>query len=126
MAVPKWFPSRFPIRLKFLVTFLFITTAVLIVITFTMAGMFHADKEVYIRDLASVTAQTTAEEARSLLSGYRERLQVCSRLMFERDLTAEQKNRLLGRLFEDFREFVAVTLYVDGKEQTTLADSRSL
>lgn len=126
MAVPTWFPSRFPIRLKFLVLFLSITTAVLIVITFTMAGMFHDDKEVYIRDLASVTAQATAEEARSLLSGYRERLQVYSRLMVERDLTAEQKNRLLGRLFEDFREFVAVTLYVDGKEQATLADSRSL
>ena len=126
MAVPKWFPSRFPIRLKFLVMFLFITTAVLSVITFTMASMFHDDKGAYIRDLASVTAQTTAEEARSLLSGYRERLQVYSRLMVERDLTVEQKNRLLGHLFEDFREFVAVTLYVDGKEQATLADGRSL
>ena len=126
MAVPRGFLSRFPIRLKFLVMSLFITTAVLIAITFTMAGMFHDDKEVYLRDLASVTAQATAEEARSLLSGYRERLQVYSRLMVERDLTVEQKNRLLGRLFEDFREFVAVTLYVDGKEQATLADSRSL
>jgi signal transduction histidine kinase len=122
MAVPTWFP----IRLKFLVLSLFITTAVLVVITFTMASMFHDDKEVYIRDLASVSAQTTADQARSLLSGYRERLQVYSRLMVERDLTVEQKNRLLGRLFEDFRELVAVTLYVDGKEQATLADARSL
>jgi signal transduction histidine kinase len=112
--------------LKFLVMSLFITTAVLIVITFTMAGMFRDDKEVYLRDLASVTAQTTAEEARSLLSGYRDRLLVYSRLMVDRDLTVEQKNRLLGSLFEDFREFVAVTLYVDGKEQATLADARSL
>ena len=126
MAVPKWFPSRFPIRLKFLVIFLFITTAVVSVITFTMARMFHDDKEAYIQDLASVTAQNTAEEARSLFSGYRERLQVYSRLLNERDLTVEQKNRLLGRLFEDFREFVAVTLYVDGKEQATLADARAL
>jgi len=126
MAVPRGFSIRFPIRLKFLVMSLFITTAVLIVITFTMAGMFRDDKEVYLRDLASVTAQTTAEEARSLLSGYRDRLLVYSRLMVERDLTVEQKNRLLGNLFEDFREFVAVTLYVDGKEQATLADARSL
>jgi signal transduction histidine kinase len=126
MTVPRGFLSRFPIRLKFLVMSLFITTAVLIVITFTMAGMFRDDKEVYLRDLASVTAQTTAEEARSLLSGYRDRLLVYSRLMVDRDLTVEQKNRLLGSLFEDFREFVAVTLYVDGKEQATLADARSL
>ena len=70
MAVPRVFQSRFPIRLKFLIMSLFITTAVLIVITITMAGMFRDDKEVYLRDLASVTAQTTAEEARSLLFGY--------------------------------------------------------
>jgi len=126
MTVPRGFLSRFPIRLKFLVMSLFITTAVLIAITFTMAGMFRDDKEVYLRDLASVTAQTTAEEARSLFSGYRDRLLVYSRLMVDRDLTAEQKNRLLGSLLEDFREFVAVTLYVDGKEQATLVDARSL
>ena len=126
MSIPKWFPGRFPIRLKFLVMLLFVTTAVVSIITFTMASMFHDDKGAYIQDLASVTAQNTAEEARSLFSGYRERLQVYSRLLNETDLTVEQKNRLLGRLFEDFREFVAVTLYVDGKEQATLADARAL
>lgn len=126
MRVPTRFPIRFPIRIKFLVMSLFITTAALGVITFTMARMFHEDKGAYIRDLASVTAQSTAEEARSLFSGYRERLRVYYRLMIERDLTVEQKDRLLGHLFEDFREFVAVTLYVNGKEQATLADARSL
>ena len=126
MSIPTWFPSRFPIRLKFLVMLLFVTTAVVSIITFTMANLFHDDKGAYIQDLASVTAQNTAEEARSLFSGYRERLQVYSRLLNERDLTVEQKNRLLGRLFEDFREFVAVTLYVDGKEQATLTDARAL
>ncbi len=125
MKVPSWFPGRFPIRLKFLVMSLFVTTAVLSVITFTMGSMFRSDKEAYIRDLASATAQSTAEEARFLLSGYRERLQVYSRLLAVKTLTAEQKNGILEDLFEDFREFVAVTVYV-GKEHTTLADAKAL
>jgi len=126
MKAPSWFPGRFPIRLKFLVMFLFVTTAVLSVITFTMGSMFRSDKEAYIRDLASATAQSTAEEARSLLSGYRERLQVYSRLLGVGNLTAEQKSGILEDLFEDFREFVAVTVYVGGKEQATLADAKAL
>ncbi len=126
MKAPTWLPGRFPIRLKFLVTFLFVTTAVLSVITFTMGNMFRSDKEAYIRDLASATAHGTAEEARSILSGYRERLQVYSRLLGVGTLTAEQKERILGDLFEDFREFVAVTVYVGGKEAATLADAKAL
>jgi signal transduction histidine kinase len=126
MALPKWIPNRFPIRLKFLVMLLLVTTAVLGVITFTMGRLFRSDKEAYIRDLASATAQSTAEEARSLLSGYRERLQVYTRLLAAGGLTAERKSAILQDLFEDFREFVAVTVYVDGKEVTTLADAKAL
>ncbi len=126
MKAPSWMPGRFPIRLKFLVTFLFVTTAVLGVITFTMGNMFRSDKEAYIRDLASATADSTAEEARSILSGYRERLQVYTRILGVGALTAAQKERILGDLFEDFREFVAVTVYVDGKEAATLADAKAL
>ncbi len=126
MVFPSWVPGRFPIRIKFLVAFLVVTTAVLAVITVTMGGMFRSDKEAYIRDLASATSLGTAEEVRTLLAGYRERLQVYTRMLGAEDFTARQKEKFLEDLFEDFREFVAVTIYLDGKEQATLADAKAL
>lgn len=126
MVLPSWVPGRFPIRIKFLVAFLVVTTAVLAVITVTMGGMFRSDKEAYIRDLASATALGTAEEVRTVLTGYQERLQVYTRMLGAADFTARQKEKFLEDLFEDFRGFVAVTIYLDGKEQATLADAKTL
>jgi two-component system NtrC family sensor kinase len=117
---------RFPIRIKFLVVLLLLITVVVSTITFTMARLFHTDKTAYIHDLTSVIALHTALEAGSLLTAYQERLKVFYQFMSEQNLAPDHKNRLLEQLFEDFEEFVAVTLYVNGVEQATVYDSRSL
>ncbi len=117
---------RFSIRTKFLVVLLLLITVVVSTITFTMAKLFHTDKTAYIHDLTSVIALHTAQEADSLLGAYQERLKVFYRFMYEEDLPPDHKKRLLKHLFEDFEEFVAITLYVDGVERTTLYDSKSL
>ena len=119
-------PTRFPIRFKILVAVLFVITAVVGIITFTMANLFHADKKTYIHDLVSVVALNTAEESRSLLSGYRERLQVYARLMNDRTLSQEQKSELLKGLSTDFRDFLVVAIYENGKEQAEIYDVKAL
>ena len=117
---------KFPIRFKILIALLLVITAVVSIITFTMANLFHTDKSAYVHDLTSEMAMHTAAETRALLVGYNERLQVFTRLLFEKELQPEQKSKLLKQLFEDFREFAAVSLYIDGKELTTVYDARSL
>jgi signal transduction histidine kinase len=115
-----------PIRFKVLITLLAVITVVVSLITVNMGKMFHADKEASIRDLTSVIAANTAEEARSLLSGYRERLQVFGRITFDGELSPDQKVRLLTGLFEDSGEFVAVTFYEQEKNPFTLYDAKTL
>jgi len=102
---------RFPIRYKILLILLVVVTAVVSTITFTMANLFHSDKRSYIHDLTSLIAVHSAKEADSLLEGYHERLQVFARLMYNESLQQKQKTELLKGLFNDFDEFVAVTLY---------------
>ena len=117
---------RFPIRFKVLVALLLIISAVVSTITFTMANLFHADKSAYIHDLTSEMAMHTAAETRAMLNGYRERLQVFTRIMFEKNLAQDQKSTLLKQLFEEFQEFIAITMYVNGQELATVYDARSL
>jgi len=117
---------KFPIRFKILIALLLIVTTVVSIITFTMANLFHADKSAYVHDLTSEMAMHSASETRALLAGYRERLQVFARLLMERDLQPNHKSKLLTQLFEDFREFVAITLYLDGAEPVSVYDARTL
>jgi len=117
---------RFPIRFKVLVALLLIISAVVSTITFTMANLFHADKSAYIHDLTSEMAMHTAAETGAMLTGYRERLQVFTRIMFEKNLAQDQKSTLLKQLFEEFQEFIAITMYVNGEELATVYDARSL
>jgi signal transduction histidine kinase len=113
-------------RFKILVAMLLVITAVVGIITFTMATRFHEDKKTYIHDLASVVALNTAEESHSLLTGYRERLQVYARLLHERDLSPEQKRRILTELFENIRDFVAASVYRGGEQQASIYDIKAL
>jgi signal transduction histidine kinase len=117
---------KIPIRYKFLLTLLLVTTFAVSVITFTMANLFHSDKAGYIHDLTSVNAVRTAEEARVLMNGYRERLRVFGRMMLERRLPQQVKAQTLEGLFVEFPELVSVTLYADEKEEATLYDARAL
>jgi len=117
---------RFPIRFKILATVLFVITAVVSVITFTMANLFHADKSAYIRDLTSANAMNASQEVNMLLESYRERLQVYTRLISDSTLAGGQKNELLQKLLEDFGDFVAITIYQNGIEQGSIYDVKLL
>jgi signal transduction histidine kinase len=117
---------RFPIRFKILIALLLIVTGVVSIITFTMANLFHADKAAYIHDLTSEMAMHTASETSALLTGYRERLQVFTRVLLEKQMPADRKTALLKQLFEDFGEFVAVTVYANGSAPATVYDARTL
>ncbi len=117
---------RFSIRFKILIALLLIVTGVVSIITFTMANLFHADKAAYIHDLTSEMAMHTASETRALLTGYRERLQVFTRVMLAKEMPADRKTTLLKQLFEDFGEFVAVTVYIHGQKPATVYDARTL
>jgi signal transduction histidine kinase len=105
---------------------LVVITAVMGIITYIMASRFHADKMTYIHDLASVVALNTAEESNSILSGYQERLQGYARILNETNLSPEQKHRMFKELFGNFRDFLAVTIYEDGKEKTSLYDIKAI
>ena len=117
---------RIPIRFKILLSLLVVITVVVSVITFTMANLFHSDKRTYIRDLTSLVAVHAAEEVNSIVQGYNERLQVFGRVMYDPFLPQTEKAKLLEGLFEDFPEFIAVTLYQNGAEQATVFDARAL
>jgi predicted Zn finger-like uncharacterized protein len=117
---------KFPIRFKILIALLLVVTTAVSLITFTMANLFHTDKSAYVHDLTSEMAVHTAAETRALLTGYSERLQVFTRLLFEQNLQPDQKSALLKQLFEDFHEFVSITLFMRQKEVTTVYDARSL
>jgi signal transduction histidine kinase len=101
-------------------------TVVVSIITFTMANMFHSDKTAYIYDTTSTLAVHKAQEVSSLLTGYRERLQVFVNLMYEEDLYQEQKSKLLTQLFEEFQEFIAITLHRKNAKPVTIYDRKSL
>lgn len=113
---------RLPIRFKILISTLVVLTTVLGLITFTMARLFHSDKEAYIRDLTSVVAQHTGEEARDLLRSYGQKLQVFARMAYQTDLNKNAKSKLIAELFKDFRDFISVTIYENGVEQITIYD----
>lgn len=117
---------RMPIRFKILISLLIVITGVVSIITFTMANLFHTDKTAYIHDLTSVIALHTTQEADSLLLGYQERLQVYGRVLTAGKLDREQKSALLRELVTDSGDFVAVTLYRDGKEEASLFDNAAL
>ncbi len=112
----------FPIRFKILIALLVVVTLVVALITFTMAKLFHADKKTYIHDLTSVMALHTASEARAVMEGYRERLMLFAEIRQDRSLSPDQKERLFTRMFEEFREIVAVTFYEGRKASATVYD----
>jgi len=84
-------PTRFPIRFKILVAVLFVITAVVGIITFTMANLFHADKKTYIHDLVSVVALNTA--AFLMPAAKRLPLSLCVPKLRLRHRTARRKAR---------------------------------
>jgi signal transduction histidine kinase len=117
---------RFPIRTKILITLLFIVTVVVSVITFSMAKLFHEDKQAYINDLISTVALSTAEETHSLLVSYRERLLAYERIMTNEKIEDSAKATLLEEFFQDFPDLLAVTLHQDGQDLASAYAVRDL
>lgn len=117
---------RMPLRVKFLIALLFLVTSVMGAITFTMANLFQTDKKTYIHDLTSIISLHTAQETRSLLVGYQERINLFARLMGDRSLAQEDKARLLKSLFQEFPEVVAMSLYTNEREPVTVYDAAQL
>ena len=119
-------PPFVPIRIKITIALLLVTTAVVSVITFTMANLFHRDKEAYINDLAAIVALNAAEESRALLLGYRDRLQAYALIMGRTDVTQSHQAELLNEFFRDFPALVAVAFSEDGKEVAAAYDAQAL
>ena len=115
-----------PMRLKILLGVLILITAAVSTITFSMANIFHTDKRAYIKDLTSLIALQMAQETQVVLVAYREQLKAFSRLMYNRELDQEKKANLLKGMFEDFSDFVAVTLYEEGRGDVTVFDALQL
>jgi signal transduction histidine kinase len=113
-------PIRLPLRLKVLAALLLLVTAVVSVITYAMANLFHEDKRTYITDVVSVMTMSTAEQARSLLAGYQERLQAYARILGHPSIPDKDKIDLLNGLFSDFPELIAVGI-LDGGELKSAA-----
>jgi signal transduction histidine kinase len=117
---------RIPIRIKILVTVLLAVTGVVSVITVTMARLFHEDKKTYINDLVSMTAQSAAAEFDALLRGYRQRVELWSRVMEDENLPMAERERLARSLFQGFPELISVTLYRGSRPALTISDSAEL
>ena len=117
---------RFPLRLRILVTLLLLVTTVVSLITFVMANLFHDDKQAYINDLTSIVALSAAEESRSLLEGYGDRLQIYGRIMSGTRLPRERRQSLLQEFFQDFPELVGIVLYAEGEEFASAFDAKAL
>lgn len=120
------FQFRIAMRFKILIALLFVITAVVGIITFTMARLFQNDKTAYIHDLTSLIALHTAQEAQSLLAGYHEQVQILSRLVFEKNVSDDQKIKMLKNLFEEYQDFVAFSLKQNDRELIALYDAKSL
>jgi two-component system, NtrC family, sensor kinase len=116
---------RFPIRVKILAALLLILTLVVSVITFTMARLFHEDKKAYLHDLSSIVALTTADECRSLMLGYAERLQSFARLRLNEELGPESRSAALRQLVSEFPDLVWIGLH-DGDREIEVAYDRKL
>ncbi len=101
---------RVSMRFKILIALLVLVTTVVAIITIAMANLFHDDKRLYIHDLAGAAAVQSADEVRSRLIEYQQKVQVFARLLHSRSLPKQQKNELISQLFGDYPEFVAITV----------------
>lgn len=111
-----------PLRLKILIALLFVVTAIVSVITFTMATMFHDDKSAYVTDLVSLAVISAAEETHSVLDGYSSRLRSFGRALGDEKLPAETRRKLLNGFFSDFPELVGIAIHTEGRELISAID----
>lgn len=117
-------PIRIPFRFKILVAVLFVVTAVVSFITFTMARMFHEDKAAYVSDLASVISVHAADEASIVLSSVADRLVEASRHL---DRPADPAGAVGSEFdFAGTPGLIAVRLDDGDTEKATVLDERAI
>ncbi len=117
---------RVSMRFKILMALLVLVTTVVAIITISMANLFHNDKRTYLHDLAGAAAVQTAEEVKSRLIDYQQKVQVFARLIYKRDLPKKQKTSLISELFEDYPEFVAISVEDPTRGSVTAYDMSQL
>ena len=115
-----------PLRFKILVTILLMIFTVTCTITYIMARIFHDDKSSYINDLTSSLALNISEEVNTTITGYRDRMLLFTRLIYDRELSQEHKSRLVKQIFEDFQEFIAVSISEEGIDPVYIYDLNRL
>ena len=115
-----------PIRVKMLLVVLALVMLVVTLITVAMANLFHDDKTTYIRDLTSIMAVQVSRETNVLVQGYRENLSIFANTLFDNELGASQKQKLIQNLFSSFSEFVAVSVVREGNDPVMVYDAASL
>ena len=115
-----------PLRYKILVMVLILATTVVCSITYIMAKTFHEDKASYINDLTSILAVHMSEKVNDTLTGYRDRMLLFTRLLYEQESSSEHKSTLIQQVFKDFQEFVAIRLEERGSKPVYVYDLKSL
>jgi signal transduction histidine kinase len=115
-----------PMRWKILVVLLAVVTAAVGIITFTMAGMFHADKKAYVSDMVSVIAVHGAEEASAVLTGYRDRMLAFAEVVNDPQLAPARKSELMRELFPGMKGFVGLRIFEGVAEVGSLYDRDAL
>src|ERR1700741_3058889 len=98
--------SRFyiPLRFKILIAVLFVVTAIVSVITFTMAKLFHEDKGAYVMASVNDAAERAAAETGAVLAGYEARLRSTGRILRDKAIKADAQQSFLNDYFTEFPE----------------------
>ncbi len=114
------------IRFKIMIALLFVVTAVVSIITYTMANMFHADKQRYLSDVTALAASHAAENADIVVDGYQNRLLTCGRIYEAPDLAPAARQHLLRVMVADFPALISLSVWRDGREVASLHDGAAL
>ena len=117
---------RLPLRFKMLIAILLIVFTITCTITYLMARIFHDDKASYINDLTSSLALSLSKEVNTSITGYRDRLLLFTRLIYDREISQQHKSRLVKQIFEDFQEFIAIGISEEGVEPVYIYDFNRL
>ncbi len=114
------------IRFKIMVALMFVVTAVVSVITYTMTNMFHQDKKSYISDVSALVATHAAAEVDAVLASYADRLLASSRIYADADLDPAARQRLLRGVLAEFPALISLNVLRDGQEVASLYDGGAL
>lgn len=115
-----------PIRLKILSFLLLTVTTVISLITFTMANLYHQEMKVYTNELASILVLSVAQECRSILDGYANRLTMYGNIMRDDKLGLYTRVDLVEGILGEFEGLVAIAFYEGKNELASFRDQQTI